>query len=182
MILDIALLVIFLFSAYNGYKKGLMVSTIGFVSYIVCFFIAFFFNAKFTAVLSEIELLKNILLVMPILSFVILFFITNKLVYFIANMLKKINKLLFLGFFDKLGGAILSVSLSIIVVSFVAFYARKIGIISDSWADQSILINNLIEFGSNISTLLVDNFDFIKTYFKSLLELMDVKQLKKAPL
>lgn len=182
MILDLIILVIFLFSAYSGYRKGLIVSSIGFVSYIVCFFIAFYFKAKLTTVLSEVAMLKNMLLILPILSFVILYFVTNKLVYFIANLLKKLNKLLLLGFLDKIGGAVLNVTLSIIVTSFIAYYAQKIGIISSKWTNESILINNLIQFGLYISTLLVDNFDFIKSYFMTLLELLNGNDIKKAPL
>jgi len=176
MLLDILALIWILYGAFNGFRNGLIVTSIGMDSYILCFFIAFYFNHKLTEILSKFELIQNVLLILPILSFVIIFFVTNKLIHVLSKVLKKVNQLLLLGFFDKLGGAILETVLHVLIISFILSFGSQFNIIPNDWISNSIISNTFISIGELIINLLVENFDFIKSYSIELFKLLKYKE------
>lgn len=176
MLLDILVLIWIIYGALKGFRNGLIETSIGLISYILCFFIAFYFNHKVTAILYEIELLQNVLLILPILSFVIIFFVTNKLINILSKVLKKINQILLLGIFDKLGGAILETLLHVLIISLILYFGFRFNIIPNAWKANSIVSNNFINIGELIINFLIEHFEYIKSYSIQLFKLLKHKE------
>jgi membrane protein required for colicin V production len=103
-IIDIVLIIIILFGAYLGYKKGLLVEIITFFAFIIAIVSGFkLMHLGVTWLFPE----ENPNSVLPFIAFVIIFIIVFVGIFFLGKFLKTILNQTLMGKFDSWAGAIM---------------------------------------------------------------------------
>ncbi|MTG97922.1 MULTISPECIES: CvpA family protein [Myroides] len=115
MVLDIITGIVLVYGIYIGLKKGLFVSVAAFLSILIGIIGAL----KFSNVVKELLFTKLgwDTSFLPIISFILTFFLSILLVKFVANMLTKVFETVYLGFVNRLFGALFQILVVILVGS-----------------------------------------------------------------
>lgn len=104
---DVIILLLLGIGAYEGYKKGLLMSLIGFFGFILALVLGIYFMdfaGDWLATKTNQEALS-----LPIVSFLLIFIATMLAVHVLGKSLKKVLGFVLLGGLDSFGGAILGV-------------------------------------------------------------------------
>lgn len=117
-IIDIVLLILFAWFAYQGFKKGFIIELASLVALILGIYAAIHFSeyAKYFLV-NSLNMDNDYV---PITSFVITFIIVVIIVYAFGRILEKLIKMVALGFLNKLAGGIFGILKAAVFVS-IAF-------------------------------------------------------------
>ena len=164
-ILDIIFLCVFALAAYRGYKNGLLISIISFLSLIVALVAAL----NFTGRVSEYFILKypGREEIIPILVFIALLIIVILLLTIIARILKKIIDLTLIGSFDSLAGALFGILKWAFFMSVFLWGLSYLNIvISEDYASNS----RILPYIEPIAPLVFDNFGKIMPFIEDLIE------------
>lgn len=102
---DIILLILIALGAYEGYKKGLLLSIVGLIGFVLAIILGVYFMEPVSKWLAGH--LTNLTFAFPIIAFLIVFGITFMLVSTAGWILKKMMNMILLGGLDSIGGAIL---------------------------------------------------------------------------
>ena len=103
---DIVLLILIALGAYEGYKKGLLLSIVGLIGFVLAIILGVYFMEPVSKYLAAH--LKELTFAFPIIAFLIVFGITMAVVGIAGWILKKMMNLILLGGLDSIGGAILA--------------------------------------------------------------------------
>lgn len=104
---DIVLLILFALGAYEGYKKGLLLSIVGLVGFVLAIILGVYFMEPVSRWLADH--LNDLTFAFPVISFLIVFGLTITLVGIAGWILKKMINMILLGTLDSIGGAILGI-------------------------------------------------------------------------
>ena len=105
--IDVVILVLLGLGAYEGYKKGLLMSIVGLFGFVLAIVLGIYFmDMVGNWLASETEQLAFAL---PVVAFLLIFFSTLFLINIVGRAVKKMLALVLLGGLDSLGGAVLGV-------------------------------------------------------------------------
>jgi membrane protein required for colicin V production len=104
---DIVLLILIAIGAYEGYKKGLLLSIVGLVGFVLAIILGVYFMEPVSRWLAQH--LDSLTFAFPVISFLIVFGLTMMLVGIAGWILKTMVNMILLGGLDSMGGAILGI-------------------------------------------------------------------------
>jgi membrane protein required for colicin V production len=122
--IDVVILVLLGLGAYEGYKKGLLMSIIGLFGFVLAIVLGIYFMdlvGKWLA--SETE---QPAFALPIVAFLLIFFSTLFLVNIAGRAVKKMMALVLLGGLDSLAGAVLGVVRAGFFISLLVWVLLKL--------------------------------------------------------
>ena len=143
--IDFILIVIIIWGAFNGFKKGLINELASIISLVLAIFFAnnyyLFLNKKlYNLFESESDFIS-------ILSVIIIFFLTILIVKIIAKFLTKIIKFVFLGLVNKIIGSLFGILKSFLVLAILIFIFSKlnevVNIVEKEKLHQSIVYSKI---------------------------------------
>ena len=138
-IVDIILLIIFAWFAYQGFKKGFIIELASLVALVLGIYAAIYFSDY-----AEDFLINNLNMdndYVPITSFVITFIIVVIFIYAFGRILEKLVNMVALGFLNKLAGGAFGILKAAVFVSifFLILNHYNINFISVEKRDNSVL-------------------------------------------
>lgn len=104
---DVVILLLLGLGAYEGYKKGLLMSIVGLLGFVLAIILGVYFMegvSKWLATETDEAAFG-----LPVLAFLLIFFSTLFLANLAGKALKKMMALVLLGGLDSLGGAVLGI-------------------------------------------------------------------------
>ncbi|MEP6674092.1 MAG: CvpA family protein [Ferruginibacter sp.] len=160
MLIDIIFLILMALACIKGFKKGLIVAVFSIVAFIVGLAAAL----KLSAVVAGY--LNNSMNVsakwLPVLSFLLVFFIVVLLVRWGASLIEKTFEIALLGWANRLGGMLFFAVLYIIIFSIVLFYAEAVKLLQPSVISSSVTYAFIKPWGPKV----IDGFGKIIPFFK----------------
>jgi len=160
---DIVILIIIGFAAYKGYQRGLFLSLISIVAFIVSVVLAF--------VLLDwgVDILGNwfdgINAILPYLAFLMIFINLG------GNMVKKAMDLTLLGSVDNLAGAVLGALKWVFGASLIIWLVGTLGVeVPESWQEESWLYARIQPVAPWVLDGFSEYWPFLKSLFESLKE------------
>ncbi|MCX6164436.1 MAG: CvpA family protein [Ignavibacteriae bacterium] len=166
--LDVIILVIVLFLAYLGYRRGFLVSVFSLISIIIGIVLATKFHAGFALILNKFIKDARIL---NLVSFIIIFLLIYLAGIFLAGKLSKISKLT--KSFDKILGIILGAIKGLLVASLIIIFLKSFGFMGDNVFRSSSLYPYVYRFAPDtfdtVSKVLPFNrksFDDLNSFLK----------------
>ncbi len=119
---DIILLVLIGLGAYEGYKKGLLMSIVGLIGFVLAIVLGVYFMEPMSKYLAKH--LTELTFAFPIIAFLIVFGITLALVGMAGWILKKMMNMILLGGLDSIGGGILGIVKAAFFISLFLWLAN----------------------------------------------------------
>ncbi len=137
--IDVVILVLLGLGAYEGYKKGLLMSLIGIFGFVLAIVLGIYFMefvGNWLATETEQKALA-----LPVVAFLLIFFGTLFLIHIAGRALKKMLGLVLLGGLDSLGGAVLGIVRTGFFISLLVWVLGKLELESiKNWqADSAYL-------------------------------------------
>ena len=161
-LLAILILVPLLFWAYQGYKKGFIISLASLAALILGLFFAFYFSDFTAAKLNEFFTIDEDYI--AIIAFVVTFVVVVIAVVLVGNILQKFIDVLMLGFLNKAAGALFGVLKGALYISILFFVINYLdtgkNLIKEEYREQSVLYDPVESFAPFLySWLHLDNLD-----------------------
>jgi membrane protein required for colicin V production len=114
-LVDIVILIILALGAYEGYKKGFLMSIVCLIGFILAIILGVYFMDPVSKILAE--RLDELTFAFPVIAFLIVFIITLLIVNIAGWILKKIMGMILLGGIDSIAGGILGIVKSAFFIS-----------------------------------------------------------------
>lgn len=173
MLLDLIFLIMLAYFGHKGYTKGAIVTFVTAVASLIGILMAITFSATVAQMLFEST--DNVLLqkLMPVISYLLVFFGTVFLVKLLANFVKKTLKGMGLGAFDKLLGALISIATVLVITSLMYWVFASFGIFSQQIQETSKSFPILYAWAPSIIELFQMIFPFLKSSFAELKSYFD---------
>lgn len=149
-VIDIFLLLLILFGAYRGYKKGLLIEIITLFAFVIAVISGMKLSHSAISFFSESSD-KNSEKWLPFAVFLLIFILVFVGIFFLGKLLKNILDYSLLGDFDSWVGAVvgaLKVAFAVSLLLWLIHYA-KIDI-PKSYTSDSIIYPNLIHFAPDL--------------------------------
>lgn len=162
MIIDVLYLIFLVFFLIRGYSKGVVVALFAVLSIIIGIFCAIKFSGLIAGLIAKDP--KPFWL--PFLSYIIVFVGVVFLVRLGAKAIDKLMKAAFLGFFNRLGGALLYGLLITLVFSSFLWFFDHWNVIKPETKSASRCYHFLIVFAPKTFSLIGMLFPFVKDLFK----------------
>lgn len=112
---DIIILILITLGAYEGYKKGLLLSIVGLIGFVLAIALGVYFMDPVSKYLAQH--MDDLTFAFPIMAFLIVFFLTLILVGTAGWFMKKMMDLVLLGGLDSIAGAVLGIVKSAFFIS-----------------------------------------------------------------
>lgn len=122
--IDVVILLLLALGAYEGYKKGLLMSIVGIFGFVLAIVLGIYFMefvGNWLASETDQEALA-----LPIVAFLLIFFGTLFLINIAGRALKKMLGLVLLGGLDSLGGAVLGIVRTGFFISLLVWVLGKL--------------------------------------------------------
>jgi membrane protein required for colicin V production len=138
-ILDIIILIPFVWFAWRGFKKGLIIE----LATLVALFIGIYFGAWLSSIVADFmfNTWKITSHWMPVIAYAITFLLIIIGVFALAKMLEKSANLLALGLANKLTGAFFALLKTVFIVSLILFLINKVNLIPEKTRKESLIYN-----------------------------------------
>ncbi|MBC7641067.1 MAG: CvpA family protein, partial [Flavobacterium sp.] len=168
--LDIILGSLLLYAAYKGIKKGLFVELASLISLVLGVFVAI----KFSYLLVEVigNYVSWSVKYIQITSFGLTFLLVIITIHTLAKVFTSIANFAYLGWINKLGGAVFSVLKTILALSIIINLFQKINInnilVKKESLDKSIFFNPIQNVSTFIYPSLNKLYSEVKTHSKDL--------------
>ena len=134
--IDIVLLILIGLGAYEGYKKGLLLSIVGLIGFVLAIILGVYFMEPTSKWLAGH--LTTLTFAFPVIAFLIVFGITFMLVSIAGWILKKMMNMILLGGLDSIGGAILGIVKATFFISLFIWLANLFDLkMSKEWSAKS---------------------------------------------
>jgi membrane protein required for colicin V production len=150
-LLDIILVIILIWGAITGFKKGLILSLASFIA-IIAGAIAAYYGSEAIAIAlaSEVDWSSKKI---AVASFAVAFIGVVLIVHVLARILEKFIDLVALGFANKISGAIFGMAKNAILLTFLIFGIRGLGgdLIPENADDNCVIL----PFVESISTIVL---------------------------
>ncbi|SDD67352.1 membrane protein required for colicin V production [Algoriphagus faecimaris] len=138
--IDIAIVLILVLGAYEGYKQGFLLGILGLIGFVVAIVLGFYFMEPAAAWLGEN--VENVNLSYPVMGFLLIFFISLILIRVVGWTLKKLMDLTILGTFDAIGGIFFGVVKAGFFLSLFYWFTKEFDLdLPKKWERQSELIS-----------------------------------------
>lgn len=161
-LLDILILIPLLLWAYQGYKKGFIISLASLAALVLGLYFAFFFSDFTAKKLTEYFTISEDYI--AIISFVVTFVIVVIAVILVGNILEKFINVLLLGFLNKSAGAIFGILKGALYLSILFFVINYLdlgdNVIKQEYKEKSVLYEPVESFAPFLySWLNLDNLN-----------------------
>jgi membrane protein required for colicin V production len=134
--IDVVILLLLALGAYEGYKKGLLMSIVGIFGFVLAIVLGIYFM-EFVGNWLASETDQEALAI-PIIAFLLIFFGTLFLINIAGRALKKMLGLVLLGGLDSLGGAVLGIVRTGFFISLLVWVLGKLELESlKKWQSDS---------------------------------------------
>ncbi len=158
--IDIVFAILLVLSAFRGIKNGLFVELASLVS----FFIGIYLAVKFSYVVGEfIGDSKTA----KVAAFVITLIAVVVAIHALAKVFSKLADFVFLGWLNKLGGALFAVVKTILLLGIVLGLLQKVNInnafVSKETQENSLFFNPILETSEVLLPVLTDWFNDLKS-------------------
>ena len=171
--IDIIFAVILIIAVIKGLRKGLVVALFSIVAFIIGLAAAIKLSAVVAVYLQKNVAVSNQWL--PVISFIIVFLVVVVLVNLGGKLVEKTFEMAFLGWANRLGGAIFYLLLYTIIFSVFLFYAEKINLVKQEMISNSVTYPYIKPWGpavintfGKIIPLFKDSFQQLESFFESL--------------
>jgi membrane protein required for colicin V production len=159
-IIDIVFAVLLGFSAFRGLRNGLFVELASLVSFFIGIYIAVKFSYLVGGIIGESKTAK-------VAAFVITLIIVVVAIHLLAKVFSKIADFVFLGWLNKLGGAVFAVLKTILLLGIVLSLFQKVNIdnalISKETQDKSLFFTPILKTSEIMLPVLTDWFNDLKS-------------------
>ena len=149
-VFDIILGCLLLYSIYNGLKRGFFVELASFLALIIGIYV----TIKFSSIMRDFLVTATSWSpkYISILAFALTFIVVVVCIYFLAKVLTGLANFAFLGWFNKLAGALFGVLKTIVILSIVFNLFQKMNVngmlASKQTLDASIFFNPILEISA----------------------------------
>jgi membrane protein required for colicin V production len=171
--IDIVFAVILVIAVVKGLRKGLAVALFSIIAFIIGLAAALKLSAAVAVYLEKNVAMSSQWL--PALSFLLVFLVVVVLVNLGGKLVEKTFEMAFLGWANRLGGAIFYVLLYSIIFSIFLFYAERMSLIKQETLNSSItypfikpLGPAVIKVFAQIIPLFKDSFEQLERFFEGL--------------
>lgn len=161
MIFDLIFLVIFVYAAYRGFTKGLIVQAATFAALLLGLFGAIKFSGFTSNLLIEKTSIEGDYL--PIISFALTFIGIVILVHLVSKLVEKLVQAVALGFINRLAGAIFNMTKFALIVSGVLVILNTINEKKAFLPEEDIERSMMYEPLSGFAPLIFPYLKFEKT-------------------
>lgn len=171
--LDLIILIPLLLWAWQGYKKGLIISVASLAALILGLYFAFYFSDFTAARLNEYFKIDKAYL--AIIAFVVTFVVVVLAIILIGKVLQKFINILMLGFLNKAAGAVFGILKGALYLSIliwvINFFNPGGHLIKQQYREGSLLYKPVESFGPLLYSRL--NLDNLNIDFPSKGEILD---------
>ena len=171
--IDIIFAVVLIIAIIKGLRKGLVVALFSIVAFIIGLAAAMKLSAVVAVYLQKNVAVSNHWL--PVISFIIVFIVVVILVNLGGKLVEKTFEMAFLGWVNKIGGAIFYALLYTIIFSILLFYAEKINFVKQETINHSVMYPYIKPWGpavintfGKIIPLFKDSFQQLEGFFEGL--------------
>lgn len=175
--IDIIFAVLLIIAVIKGLRKGLAVALFSIAAFIIGLAAALKLSAVVAVYLQKNVSVSNHWL--PFISFIIVFIAVVVLVNLGGKLVEKTFEMAFLGWANRLGGAIFYVLLYTIIFSVLLFYAERMDLIKQETIGKSIVYPYIKPWGpavintfAKIIPLFKDSFEQLESFFEGLSDKM----------
>lgn len=171
--IDIIFFAILVIAVIKGLRKGLAVALFSIVAFIIGLAAAIKLSAVVAAYLERNVDVSGQWL--PALSFLLVFIVVVVLVNLGGRLVEKTFEMAFLGWVNRLGGAVFYMLLYTIIFSVFLFYAERMNLLKQETISHSIVFPYIKPLGpavinvfGKIIPLFKDSFDQLESFFQTL--------------
>jgi membrane protein required for colicin V production len=165
MIIDVIYLILLILFLVRGYRKGIVVALFAVISIIIGIFCALKFSGLIAGWLFKDA--KGSAWI-PFFSYIIVFVLTVWLIRLGANAIGKLMDAVFIGWLNRLAGAILYAFLITLIFSTFLWFVNGIGIIKASTVADSRSYSFLVKFAPEVFSMIGKLLPFMKDCFHDL--------------
>lgn len=171
MFIDIVAVILLVFAAIKGLRKGFVVGLFSFLALIIGLAAAIKLSTVAAFHLgNSINISQRWL---PVLAFMLVFILVVFLVGIGARAIEAVIKMTMLGWLNRLGGIVLFVLLYLFIFSIILFYAEQVHLIKPETMENSVAYPILQPLGPKVINGLSIIFPFFKNMFTDLLNFFD---------
>ncbi len=158
-IIDIVIGALLAFAAFRGLRNGLFVELASLVSFFVGIYIAVKFSYIVVAFIGDSKTAK-------VAAFIITLLIVVVVIHLLAKVFSKIASFVFLGWLNKLGGAVFGTLKTILLLGIILSLFQKVNIndtfISKETQEKSLFFNPILKTSEVLLPVLTDWFKDLK--------------------
>jgi membrane protein required for colicin V production len=158
-IIDIVFAALLGFAAFKGIKNGLFVEIASLISFFVGIYIAVKFSYLVGGFIGDSKSAK-------VAAFIITLIIVVVAIHLLAKVFSGIASFVFLGWLNKLGGAVFAVLKTVLLIGIVLSLFQKVNIdnalISKETQDKSLFFNPILKTSEVLLPVLTDWFTDLK--------------------
>jgi len=170
--IDVILLLLLGLGAYEGYKKGLLMSLIGLFGFVLAIVLGIYLMESVGNWLASET--QQSAFAMPIVAFLIVFFSTLFLVHLAGRAVKKMMGLVLLGGLDSIGGAVLGLVRTGFFISLLVWVFLKLELSSfQEWRTKSELLTYLEPLTPTVLDMLDPILPSVKDVSQKLIQKFD---------
>ncbi len=162
--IDIVFAILLGFALYKGVKNGLFVEVASLLALVVGIFLAIKFSL-FTANVIQSVISVNEKYI-QIIAFAVTFLFVVLTIHLSAKILTKIFDFAFLGWINKLAGAVFSMLKTILAISVLIFLFEKVNLnyalVSKETLDKSVLYNPVKDIAKSMYPTIQKGYEYIK--------------------
>lgn len=166
MFIDIIVVVLLVIAIFKGLRKGLIVGVFSFLAIIIGLAAAIKLSAVAASYLGDNVNISQRWL--PVIAFVVVFFIVVLLVRLGAKALESIARVAMLGWLNRLGGVFFFSLIYLFIFSIILFYGSNLNLLNKETAQHSIAFPYLQPLAPKIINVLGSVLPFFKNMFVEL--------------
>jgi membrane protein required for colicin V production len=162
--IDIIFAALLVFAAFKGLRNGLFVELASLVS----FFVGIFIAIKFSYIVGNLlgDSLTSSAKTGKVIAFIITLAIVVVVIHLLAKVFSGIASFVFLGWLNKLGGAVFAILKTALLLGIVLSLFQKVNIndalISKETQENSVLFNPILKTSETLLPFLTDWFKDLK--------------------
>ncbi len=169
---DIVLLILIGLGAYEGYKKGLLLSIVGLIGFVLAIVLGVYFMDPVSKWLAT--QVDELSFAFPIAAFLIIFFIILIFVNLAGWVLKKMMDMILLGGFDSLAGAILGIVKAGFFISLFMWLSIQFDLkLPREWRHKSEYLQYVEPLAPGVIWVLEPIFPKVKEAIQTMEEIVD---------
>lgn len=139
--IDVFILTTGVYFSFLGFRRGIIKEISGFLALFSGAYIAMFFSHQINNLLEDLKLFEENLV--PAISFAIFFITTYLIVKALGYAVDKLFKLMALGLFSRVFGAIFGVLKSLVLLAFFWFVIESYYSVEDKIKEESLLLKHI---------------------------------------
>ena len=164
MLIDILFLILIVFGAIKGLQRGFIIGVFSIIAIIVGLAAAMKLSTVAAGYIDDSVNVSARWL--PVISFIVVFVVVVILVRIGANLLHKTVEIAFLGWANRLAGAILYMLLYTIVFSVLLFFAEQLQLVKQ----ETITESKVYPWVEPLGPFIIDGLGAVIPFFKDMFE------------